>query len=65
MKKKIIIISSIIISVFILSFFIPVKTEVKSIIEYENPFDDGGRTKNIKVYYNIWKNPIFPMGLVE
>lgn len=65
MKKKIIIISSIIISVVILSFLIPVRTEMKSVIVYEHSSDDGGKTENIKVYYNIWNNPIFPIGLVE
>lgn len=65
MKKKIIIISLIIISVVILSVFIPVRTETKRIIVYEHPYVDGGKTENIKVYYNIWNNPIYPIGISE
>ena len=48
-----------------LSFFVPVRTEIKEVILYEHHFDDGGKTDNIKVYYNIWDNLIYPIGIAE
>ena len=63
--KKIIIVILVLISIVMLSFFIPVRTEIKSVILYENPYEDGGKTDNIKVYYNIWDNPIYSIGIAE
>lgn len=65
MKKKIIIVTLVLISIVMLSFLIPVRTEIKAVILYEHPFDDGGKTDNIKVYYNIWNNPIYQIRTAE
>ena len=65
MKKKIIIVTLALISIVMLSFFVPVRTEIKEVILYEHPFDDGGKTDNIKVYYNIWDTLIYPIGIAE
>lgn len=63
--KKIIIVILVLIGIVMLSFFIPVRTEIKSVILYEQSFHDGGETNNVKVYYNIWDNPIYPIGIAE